>query len=107
MRSSDLIIHLHVNSPKKPLPGQPCNGCGVCCAVETCPMARLWLLQRKGPCRALRWSHERQRYDCLLLTDPRVVLPRLPEFVVPAFKRGMARGIAAGEGCDSLLDAFG
>ena len=31
------IVHLHRDAPPKPAPGAPCNGCGVCCAAETCP----------------------------------------------------------------------
>lgn len=103
----DQIIHLHKRAPKKPLPGQPCNGCGVCCAVETCPVARLFLLQRQAPCRALTWNEDAGRYDCGLLCAPRAHLRWLPARLEPALRRWVARRIAAGAGCDSLLDAIG
>ena len=64
----DQIIHLHRSAPAKPAEGQPCNGCGVCCALETCPAARLRFLQKAGPCPALEWSVVETRYHCGLLT---------------------------------------
>jgi hypothetical protein len=54
-------IHLHTTAPAKPPEGQVCNGCGVCCAQETCPAARLRFLQKKGPCPAMQWSDDQLR----------------------------------------------
>jgi hypothetical protein len=61
------IIHLHHAAPRKPEAGAPCNGCGVCCALETCPPARLRFLRARGPCPALEWSAKENRYHCGLL----------------------------------------
>ncbi|MBS1143689.1 MAG: hypothetical protein H6R14_1095 [Proteobacteria bacterium] len=98
------IIHLHPAAPAKPAEGQPCNGCGVCCALETCPAARLRFLQAKGPCPALHWSAAEQRYRCGLLASPRAYFGWLPGFVEPLVQRLVARWIAAGQGCDCSAD---
>lgn len=96
---AETIIHLHRNAPPKPAEGAPCNGCGVCCALETCPAARLRFLQKSGPCPALEWSGDKSRYHCGLLLRPSHYLP-LPEFAAPLTRSLLARWIAAGIGCD-------
>ncbi|MDT0138632.1 hypothetical protein [Acidovorax sp. PRC11] len=35
--------------------GQPCNGCGLCCLAEPCPLGMLVSRRRHGACVALRW----------------------------------------------------
>ncbi|UCV29203.1 hypothetical protein [Ferribacterium limneticum] len=97
-------IHLHAAAPAKPPEGQPCNGCGVCCALETCPAARLRFLQSKGPCPALEWSGEQSRYLCGLLIDPQHYLNWLPMRGVSLASRLFARWISAGKGCDCSAD---
>ena len=69
------IIHLHRAAPDKPLEGQPCNGCGVCCASEPCPVGILVSRKLKGACRALFWSADEQRYRCGLIVEPQQHLP--------------------------------
>jgi hypothetical protein len=93
-------IHLHRSAPAKPAEGQACNGCGICCALETCPPARLRFMQAKGPCPALEWSELKARYHCGLLTNPRKYLGWLPRFGETLVSRLLSRWIAAGEGCD-------
>jgi len=90
------VIHLHRAAPAKPAAGEACNGCGVCCALETCPLARLRFLRRRGPCPALRWQAEEGRYRCDLLADPGRWLPLPAAFG----RRLVGRWIAAGSGCD-------
>jgi hypothetical protein len=93
-------IRLHRNAPIKPAEGQPCNGCGVCCALETCPAARLRFLQSNGPCPALEWSDGENRYHCGLLVNPGKYLAWLPKRAEAFATRQLARWIAAGKGCD-------
>jgi len=90
------IIHLHTAAPAKPAPGAPCNGCGVCCALETCPAARLRFLRAAGPCPALEWSAGERRYHCGLLVQPRL------RWLRPLLRRW----IAAGQGCDATLQSL-
>jgi len=94
------FIHLHRDSPSKPAEGQPCNGCGLCCALETCPAARLRFLQASGPCPALAWSAKEKRYHCGLLADPEKYFGWLPSRTAPLARRLLARWIAVGTGCD-------
>lgn len=50
------IITIHADAPAKPALGQACNGCGVCCAAEPCPVSLALLWPHQAPCRALIWS---------------------------------------------------
>ncbi|HRE17184.1 MAG TPA: hypothetical protein PLW86_08970 [Rhodocyclaceae bacterium] len=99
------IIYLHPDAPAKPPTGATCNGCGVCCAMETCPSGLLLFRQRRGPCPALRWSPPAARYFCGLLLAPEDYLPWLPRWCRPLASRFFKRWIAAGIGCDSNVAA--
>lgn len=94
-------IAIHPQAPAKPAYGKPCNGCGVCCAAEPCPVAMLLLGQWRGHCRALRWQASEQRYVCGMVSSPEHFLPFLPKGLRPGLARWCARRIAAGSGCDS------
>lgn len=94
------IIHLHPSAPPKPAEGLVCNGCGVCCALETCPAGRLRFWQKDGPCPALEWSASKLRYHCGLLCRPTYYLRFLPAVTSPVASKLLARWIAAGKGCD-------
>ncbi|MCG2576566.1 hypothetical protein LZ012_06100 [Dechloromonas sp. XY25] len=98
------IVHLHREAPAKPAVGAACNGCGVCCALETCPAARLRFLQARGPCPALEWSPDDGCYRCGLLGHPERYLAWLPAATVLLIRRLMRRWIAAGQGCDCAAD---
>lgn len=100
----EAIIHLRRDAPAKPAEGQPCNGCGVCCALETCPAARLRFLQARGPCPALTWSDADGCYRCGLLTAHATHVRYLPAAVTPLARRLFARWIAAGQGCDCNVE---
>jgi hypothetical protein len=87
--TSQRVILLHPEAPAKPELGAACNGCGVCCAAEPCPVGMLASLRRRGACRLLRWDG--QRYRCGALAAAGLLAPLL------------RRWIAAGIGCDSDL----
>lgn len=86
------IIHIHPEAPPKPAFGAPCNGCGVCCLAEPCPLGMLLSRRRRGACVALRWSVPAGRYECGALVR------------LPFMRRWVARWIAAGQGCDASLE---
>lgn len=97
------IILLHPMAPPKPAVGQACNGCGVCCMAEPCPVGMVLSLRRRGACRRLRWDDAAQRYRCGLL-----------QALAPGARAGWlsrtgarltARWIAAGQGCDAEYEA--
>ena len=96
------VILLQPEAPPKPASGQPCNGCGVCCAAEPCPLG-MWISRRRhGACAALLWNDAEQRYHCGAVAEPQRFLGWLP----PALARRLAlRWIAASRGCDSDLEA--
>ncbi len=106
------IIHIQPDAPVKPAVGSACNGCGVCCLAEPCPLGILLSRRRHGVCMALRWDALALRYQCGAITDSgqvaAQVLPSAIVFVANGAGVVMAklakRWIAAGVGCDSDLE---
>lgn len=91
-------IWLELRAPPKPAGGMACNGCGVCCTAEPCPLGRMFgRSPHDGACAALTWNEGAAHYRCGLLTDPSRWLPWLPARWARAVAR---RWIAAGQGCD-------
>ncbi|HNB44524.1 MAG TPA: hypothetical protein PLL72_10025 [Burkholderiaceae bacterium] len=93
-------IAIHAAAPPKPAWGAACNGCGLCCLVEPCPIGRLVSARRHGACRALVWDEATACYRCGVLAGRR---ERLPVWLRPLgdwLQRRAARWIAAGAGCD-------
>lgn len=102
------LIWLHSAAPLKPAVGQACNGCGVCCAAEPCPVARVFLWQWRGSCRALVWLPSERQYRCGLLLAPSAHIPYIrlfPQFLQRQFRYLVTRWIAAGTACDSDAQA--
>jgi hypothetical protein len=95
------VILLRADAPTKPVPGAACNGCGLCCAAQPCPLGMLLSRRGHGRCRALQWRGADSRYVCGVLSGPRRWLPWLPQ---PLARRLAARWIAASRGCDSTLE---
>lgn len=87
------IVYLQPEAPSKPPEGAPCNGCGLCCLAEPCPLGMVLSRKRVGACVALRWDAEQRLYRCGALTGTRGVLRWLAR-----------RWIAAGVGCDAGLE---
>jgi hypothetical protein len=90
LSTSVQIIRIHPDAALKPVLGKPCNGCGVCCLAEPCPIGALLSLRLRGPCRALAWHADDKVYRCGLVGDGRSWTSRIAQ-----------RFIAAGAGCDS------
>ena len=100
-------------APAKPAWGAPCNGCGICCLAEPCPLGIVLSRRRHGACSALRWDAVAAAYQCgavvqthavLAAALPAVVL-RLMPWLVTVLRTLAPRWIAAGKGCDSSLQA--
>ena len=109
-------IYLEHGAPAKSPAGATCNGCGVCCQYEPCPLGVVLSLRRSGACVASVWDPNRRQYRCAALVDPRSLLrSRLPAAFQGAcgpaawlLSRFAPRWIAAGVGCDcdlEILDA--
>ena len=85
---SPRVIRIQAEAPAKPAFGTACNGCGVCCLSEPCPVGMLVSRRRRGACTALRWEAGPAQYRCGLAMRP---------WLAALAKRW----IAAGLGCDS------
>ncbi len=94
------VIHLQPQAPAKPAMGAACNGCGVCCAWQPCPLGVLVSGKRHGECSALRWDGPGRQYRCAMVSDPHAVWPLLPAALAGGLKALARRWIAAGAGCD-------
>ncbi len=106
------VIYIEQEAPPKPATGAPCNGCGVCCLTEPCPVGALVSRKRSGVCSALRWDPAQRQYRCGALVEPAQVLAMaLPRWMAgfagraaPWLARLGPRWIAAGKGCDCTLE---
>ena len=81
-------ISIEALAPAKPGWGAPCNGCGVCCLAEPCPVGMVLSLKRRGACDALHWDPVQARYRCGAIVQPaqvlRAVLPLSIRILAPA-----------------------
>ncbi len=55
-------------APDKPSRGAPCNGCGLCCAVERCQAAVIAIGEGPGPCPLMKF-HDGQFWCGLVETE--------------------------------------
>ncbi|WP_291477241.1 hypothetical protein [Acidovorax sp.] len=99
--SAPTVVWLYPEAPAKPVEGAPCNGCGLCCLAEPCPLGVLVSRRRAGACLALRWSDADGRYQCGMVVDPGGVTGWTHPWVVRWLGRLARRWIAAGAGCDA------
>jgi len=53
--------------PIKPLLGEPCNGCGYCCANEICGVGKIAFPEAVAPCPALVYSADKTHSICALV----------------------------------------
>jgi hypothetical protein len=99
------VVHIHPAAPAKPALGAPCNGCGVCCLAEPCPIGIVVSHRRTGACAAVRWDEPQQLYRCGMVEDPLRQLGwrRAPHGLSAWLGRRLRRWIAAGAGCDASL----
>lgn len=97
------VIHIHPAAPAKPPEGAACNGCGVCCLAEPCPLGQVISRRRAGACAALRWSDAQSLYRCGAVSDARGLLGPRWGWAAPALQALARRWIAAGRGCDATL----
>ncbi|MFP8834889.1 hypothetical protein ACLIJR_11510 [Hydrogenophaga sp. XSHU_21] len=98
------VVHIHPEAPVKPALGAPCNGCGVCCLAEPCPLGQVISRRRRGACDALRWDGTLRVYRCGAVTAAAGVLGPRWGFAAPVLSRLARRWIAAGAGCDAALE---
>jgi hypothetical protein len=86
-------------APEKPKFGEPCNGCGYCCAAETCDLAREFMGNPPAPCPAMEF--EAGRFWCGLARTPSKYIgfdKRTDASVAPL----IADALGFGRGCDAV-----
>jgi hypothetical protein len=118
------VIHIHPEAPPKPPEGAPCNGCGVCCLAEPCPVGMIVSRKRRGACTALVWSEATSlapaHYQCGLMLramgpgsahrsgeTPSCTSAAVSAAITATWRRlwlaWVRRLISAGRGCDASL----
>lgn len=81
--------------------GAPCNGCGLCCLAQPCPLG-MWVSRRRhGACVALRWDDAHSRYLCGMVADAGEVIGWQNPWLSRMLGALARRWIAAGSGCDA------
>ena len=108
MHKFTVSVHIERSAPQKPPLGASCNGCGLCCLIEPCPLGVVLSRSRTGQCQALRWQGDLRVYRCGAISAPKDVLrDGLPKFLHGALPllgwlltRLARRWIAVGTGCD-------
>jgi hypothetical protein len=79
-------------APEKPPWGEPCNGCGYCCAAELCPVGRaVHGEDHPAPCPSMKFRDG--RFWCEAVTVAESISPEHGAFI--RFRLGI------GVGCDS------
>jgi len=95
------VIHIHKNAPEKPQWGEPCNGCGVCCLAEPCPLSQVMFLRRSGSCPAIVWQPYINRYECGMVISPSLHHRLIPLWADRFLTHLFSRWISTDSGCDS------
>lgn len=111
MSNKRTTIFIQALAPAKPPWGAPCNGCGVCCLAEPCPVGMVLSIKRRGACDALHWDRAQALYRCGAIARPEQVLREVLPTPLRTLARPLApllgfvarRAIAAGSGCDCDL----
>lgn len=85
-------------APEKPKWGEPCNGCGFCCAAEPCDIAREFIGATKGPCPAMEF--DAGRFWCGMVRSPHKYLG-VAEWVGDSMRAPFQLLLGVGRGCDS------
>lgn len=87
---------------EKPQYGTPCNGCGLCCQNEICPLGEIVFPRAQAPCPALVIDGE--RYVCDLIANPQKFRPlKASIYGIAEMRDAAVIGVGAGIGCDARL----
>jgi hypothetical protein len=99
------VIRIEPLAPAKPAFGADCNGRGVCCLAEPCPLGVLLSGRRTGACDWVQWDGGQQRYRCGAAdVAARRHWPPGTRMLATALEAAARRWISAGSGCDCTLE---
>lgn len=88
--------------PEKAPYGHPCNGCGLCCQNEVCPLGQIVFPRAQAPCPALERNGE--RYVCGLVRHPEAYQPaKTALYGADALRKAAEIGVGADIGCDAKM----
>jgi hypothetical protein len=104
LKTTYQTIEIHKDAPTKPKLGTPCNGCGVCCAAEPCPVSLALLWPHTTPCKALVWREADKRYLCGMVSEPSHFVKWLPKRFNQTASKIFKRWIAADTLCDADVE---
>ncbi len=104
---TEQTLAVQVGAPPKPAVDAPCNGCGLCCLAEPCPLGAVVSRKRRGACDALRWNEAESRYRCGMVSEAASVMGPRWRWAAPLVQRLARRWISAGSGCDADLEVTG
>ena len=88
-----------VELPRKPAHGDACNGCGLCCIAEPCPIAAEMGAVIDRPCPYVEW--EAGRFWCGLVRHPSKHLLGTPDRAFDAEIGPRVRAEIGDGECDS------
>lgn len=82
---------LPMHAPEKPRHGEPCNGCGYCCASEVCDVGRAMHGDVPAPCPSMAWGDGRLVCNAVRMADE----------LGPVYSLALRLKMGVGLGCDS------
>lgn len=86
--------------PEKPRFGEPCNGCGYCCAAEPCALAVEYVgAGEEGPCPALEFEDGRAWCGLVRHASRYMDLPN--DWADQILGEMFAAALGTGRGCDA------
>lgn len=86
----------------KPLYGDPCNGCGLCCIAQQCPISE-GLFGKQDICPAIERG-DGKALVCGMVANPANYMTSVPDWGHQPLAAAFALLLGAGSGCDGTTE---